>query len=257
MSNRPAQIRFLTEGKALGAAVHKGWAATWNWVLSWVNHLKGGRGVTVKNRHSGYPVVEALIEAGDGIDVTCGGDGQPWVISATGGGGGPEEQPEQYVPDITATSLSDGTHIYVDGADIATIPHGKTPVITATKADKTTTIYADDVPLCAIQDGEDGKDGDDPEDSEEEAVVTGVSFSIHSGKLFATVKRKNVKVLTATDIDDEEVEVCAVKDVTVVTSEDYSTISHQFTNERRTVKVLGSEAAEGQTPFTATPHSGE
>ena len=80
MSVRPAQIRYLVEGKALGATLHRGWVATWNWVLSFVHHLKGGKGVTVKDKTGGHPVVEALIEAGTGIEVTCGGDGQPYVI---------------------------------------------------------------------------------------------------------------------------------------------------------------------------------
>ena len=106
MSVRPAQIRYLVEGKALGAKLHRGWVATWNWVLSFVNHLKGGKGVTVKDKAGGHPVIEALIESGPGIEVTCGGDGQPYVIGlandsvddANGSGG-----------DDVVTSLNDGT----------------------------------------------------------------------------------------------------------------------------------------------------
>lgn len=106
MSVRPAQIRYLVEGKALGAKLHRGWVATWNWVLSFVNHLKGGKGVTVKDKTGGHPVIEALIEGGTGIEVTCGGDGQPYVIGlandsvddANGSGG-----------DDVVTSLNDGT----------------------------------------------------------------------------------------------------------------------------------------------------
>ncbi len=107
MSVRPAQIRYLVEGKALGAALHKGWAATWNWVLSFVHHLKGGRGIVVKDKSGGHPVIETLIEAGTGIEVNCAGDGQPYVIGlandsvddANGSGGG----------DDVVTSLNDGT----------------------------------------------------------------------------------------------------------------------------------------------------
>ena len=88
MSVRPAQIRYLNPGKALGAAMHKGWAATWNWVLSFVAHFSGGKGCKLENASNGHPRLDVLIESGDGVDVTCAGDGQPYVISIADGGDG-------------------------------------------------------------------------------------------------------------------------------------------------------------------------
>lgn len=90
MAAKPPQVCNLTQGKAIGAKVHEGFAATWNWLLSFVSNLSGGNGVEVKDDASGHPTVEVLIEGGDGIDVSCGGAGQPYVIglvdSPSGGG---------------------------------------------------------------------------------------------------------------------------------------------------------------------------
>lgn len=106
MSVKPAQIRYLNPGKALGAAMHKGWAATWNWVLSFVAHFSGGKGCKLENASNGHPRLDVLIEGGDGVDVTCGGDGQPYVISIADGGDGDgdggetiaiEADPDRYV----------------------------------------------------------------------------------------------------------------------------------------------------------------
>lgn len=105
MSVRPPQIRYLTAGKALGAAVHKGFAATWNWLLAWVNFFKAGKGLKLSNMASGHPRIDVLIEGADGIDVTCAGDGQAYVIGFAGqgsegdGGGGDEEPDEPFDPD--------------------------------------------------------------------------------------------------------------------------------------------------------------
>ena len=87
MSARPPQIVSVTAGKSLGAAIHKGWAATWNWMLSWVNHFTAGNGCTLENAETGHPRLDVLITPGEGIEVSGGGKGQAYVISATGGGG--------------------------------------------------------------------------------------------------------------------------------------------------------------------------
>lgn len=97
MAVRPPQIRYLTEGKALGAKIHAGFAATWNWLLSWVNFFKPGKGLKLAGTGSGHPRLDVELLSGDGIDVACGGPGQPYVISLTsngcgcGGGGDPDE----------------------------------------------------------------------------------------------------------------------------------------------------------------------
>ena len=265
MSSRPAQIIYVKEGKALGAAIHKGWAATWNWVLSWVNHITGGKGCKIENKHSGNPRVDVLIEGGDGIEVTCDGSGKPYKISYVGGSGGgdgggdddPETPDYPSAPVITAEDLPDGTHIYADGVDIATIPHGHTPQITASKSGKTTTISVDGVPLCTIEDGEDGQDGQGSGSGTDVTVITGISFAVYNGKLVATLEKSTVKAISATSSGTSTVDVCDVEEVTVVTAETYNTGTHQFTNSRAKVKVLGSTSVAGQTPFTATAHSNE
>ena len=86
MAAQPPQIRYLQEGKLIGAKSHRGFVATWNWVLSWVFSFFAGRGVTLSGARLGRPRIDVEIQAGDGVDVFCLGAGQPWVISATGGG---------------------------------------------------------------------------------------------------------------------------------------------------------------------------
>lgn len=87
MAVRPPQIRYLTEGKALGASIHKGFVATWNWLLSCVNFFKGGLGLRVSSKGNGHPVADVLIEGGEGIDVTCAGAGEPYIVALAGADG--------------------------------------------------------------------------------------------------------------------------------------------------------------------------
>ena len=80
MAVKPPQIRYVTAGKALGASIHKGWAATWNWVLSWVHHFAAGKGLKLSNPSSGRPKLDVLIRGSDGVVVKCAGDRKPYVI---------------------------------------------------------------------------------------------------------------------------------------------------------------------------------
>lgn len=95
------------------------------------------------------------------------------------------------------------------------------------------------------------------DDLDEVEVVTGARFKIENGKLVANVKKKQIKAVVVKDLSDETVNVCDAKELVVVTGESYDTSSHQFTNARRKITVMGDAAAQGQTPFTATPHSSE
>lgn len=92
MAVKPPQIRYATPGKSLGASLHKGWAATWNWVLSCINHFTPGKGLKLSGQSSGHPKLDVLIEGGNGVEVTCGGDRHAYVIGladkSTGGSGG-------------------------------------------------------------------------------------------------------------------------------------------------------------------------
>ena len=80
MAVKPPQIRYATPGKSLGASVHKGWAATWNWVLSWVHHFTPGKGLKMKDASKGSPQLDVLIEGQDGVVVKCAGPRHPYVI---------------------------------------------------------------------------------------------------------------------------------------------------------------------------------
>ena len=80
MAVKPPQIRYVTEGKSLGAGIHKGWAKTWNWVLSWVHHFTPGKGLKMKDASKGSPQIDVLIEGRDGVVVKCAGPRNPYVI---------------------------------------------------------------------------------------------------------------------------------------------------------------------------------
>lgn len=155
-------------------------------------------------------------------------------------------------PEIEMERQGSRVYVYVDGTLAATIQDGHTPTITASKSGKVTTIFADGQAIATINDG----DADEGELTEMD-VVTGVTFSLTGGKLVAHVTKKKIKAKFVSDVSAAGVKVAEVKDVEVVTSESYSTSSHQFTNTRRKITVLGDVAATGQTPFTATPLSSE
>lgn len=183
-------------------------------------------------------------------------DGSSDTFSIANGMNGSPGSPgkDGEAPEIEVEQHDGHTYLFVDGELVATIPDGHTPEITADKVGKVTTIYADGRAIATINDG---SDGEDDEDLEEVDMVTGVSFSISGGKLIAQVNKKKVKAKVVADLGSSNVDVADVKEVDVVTSESYSTSSHQFTNVRRRIKVLGDVAATGQTPFTATPLSSE
>lgn len=79
MSGKPAQICTLKKGKFVGGQA--GFADTFNWVASCAANVTGGRGCAVKNVEAGHPEVDVQIQPGDGVNVQCGGPGQPYYIS--------------------------------------------------------------------------------------------------------------------------------------------------------------------------------
>lgn len=165
-------------------------------------------------------------------------------------------------PEITAEKIETTTHIYADGDLIADIEDGHTPNMTAANNNGTVTLYADGVALVSWQEGSGGGGGEEMA-WDTVTAITGISFKIESGKLKAVLTKTSFNVPNTFDLHPvaveptTEVDVCNVEEVDVVTSETYSTSSHAFTNTRQRVKVLGATSATGQTPFTATPLSGE
>lgn len=68
MGNRPGQLCTLKPGKAIGA--QKDFASTFNWLVSAVKNLRGGKGVKVS-----WPANDTPEIATDGEDGNNGGDG--------------------------------------------------------------------------------------------------------------------------------------------------------------------------------------
>ena len=163
-------------------------------------------------------------------------------------------------PEITSARNGNVTHIFADGALIASVADGSTPQITATKSGKITTIYANGTAIATISDGEDGGGGDE---YERKSFISGIRFEESGGKLKAIISKTEIAVPNWDGVryieteDAQTIDVCDVKEIDVVTEGNYSTGSHQFTNTRKRIKVLGSANAQSQTPFTATPLSGE
>lgn len=178
-------------------------------------------------------------------------DGSSTEINLSNGLRGNDGAPGQdgETPEITAHKSGEVTNIYSDGVLIAGIRDGRSPNITATKDGGVTTIFSDGVPIAQIADGA-GTDQLPDRD-----FMSGLSFAISNGKLVATLTKENLKTgATSTSTAN----VCVVGELDVVVSEGYSTSTHQFTNTRKRIKTIGSPVnANGQTPFTATPLSGE
>lgn len=175
-------------------------------------------------------------------------DGSTSQFHISNGTNGSPGQPgkDGETPDITANTSGNQTDIFADGELLATIPHGRTPVITATREGNVTTLLVDGVPIAQISGGQ--------AELPDKAVVTGASFAISNGKLVCTLLKENLKTgATSTSTAN----VCDVGELDVVTEEAYSFSTHQFTNTRKRVKVIGAAVdATGQTPFTATPLTG-
>jgi len=166
-------------------------------------------------------------------------------------------------PDIYAVKNGDTTTIYVDGGAVATIKDGAdgaaghTPVITADTTGGVTHIYVDGNLVATIESG-------DAIQRTSITCISGIRFEVSNGKLKAIVSKQAFHVPDEFDmhpvetIDAETIDVCDVSDLDVVVSETYSTSDHQFKNTRKKVKVIGTPAdTTGETPFTATPLSGE
>ena len=68
MANRPGTLCNLKPGKAIGAQAN--FAATFNWLVSAIKNLRGGKGVKVSWPADDTPVISA-----DGEDGNNGGDG--------------------------------------------------------------------------------------------------------------------------------------------------------------------------------------
>lgn len=160
-------------------------------------------------------------------------------------------------PEIWGVKNGEVTTVYADGELIATINDGHTPQITAEKKDGVTTIYVDGNAVAQIQDGGVGQ-------YDSITCISGIKFEISGGKLKAIVSKQTFNVPDTfemhpvEEIDAQTIDVCDVSELDVVTEEEYSASSHQFTNKRKRVNVIGTATdATGQTPFTATPLSGE
>lgn len=205
-------------------------------------------------------------------------DGSLFIPGEGGGGAGVQGPPGPpgppgETPDIYSIKAGDETVLFADGVEFARIQDGKTPVISASKSGSTTTIFANGVPIATIEDGKDaeesegggggGSGGGGIQDWSSVSCISGIRFEVSGGMVRAILSRTSFNVPNTFNLHPVEVEgdmtvdVCPAEEIEVVTDESYSTATHQFTNTRRRITVLGSQAAMGQTPFTATALSEE
>lgn len=91
---RPKLVH-LKEGLALGNPMHKGFAACWNWLLSWAKKFSSGEGIVGSN----------------GIEVTGGTDGEPYTISGEGIEGG------SLTGNVAGSTAVSGDCTFVSAAD--------------------------------------------------------------------------------------------------------------------------------------------
>lgn len=64
---RPKILTYLKEGKSVGS--HKGFAATFNWLVNFCAHLSGdGIGIRVDRRNQDFPCIRFIGEAGSSAE---------------------------------------------------------------------------------------------------------------------------------------------------------------------------------------------
>ena len=104
MANRPGTLCNLKRGKAIGAQAN--FAATFNWLVSAVKNLRGGKGVKVSWPADDTPVISADGEDGNGGD--GGGDG-----GDTGG----DTSAVNAVADVAEEPITEGKRLTVTYTD--------------------------------------------------------------------------------------------------------------------------------------------
>lgn len=100
MANRPGTLCSLKPGKAIGAQAN--FAATFNWLVSAVKNLRGGKGVKVS-----WPADDTLVISADGEDGN-GGDG---------GGDGGDTSAVNAVADVAEEPITEGKRLTVTYTD--------------------------------------------------------------------------------------------------------------------------------------------
>lgn len=107
MAVKPPQVCSIQKNKLMGAQV--GFADTFNWLASCAENMKGGKGCEVKRMWTGHPEVDVKIQPGDGIDVQCGGPGQPYTISLV-------EPYQEGMVDLSVNGTDNTTAVPLSGA---------------------------------------------------------------------------------------------------------------------------------------------
>lgn len=95
---RPGTLCFLKSGKAIGA--QSGFAATWNWMVNFINNLSGEGDIEVDTSDSDHPLIK--YNGSSGGDEGDGG--------SSGGESGGEGEPPTYDGDVTITG-TDGVEV--------------------------------------------------------------------------------------------------------------------------------------------------
>lgn len=269
--NRPAVFRYLTAGKAIGAKSHSGFAQTFNWLVDWVRHVKGGKGVSIREGDGSHPVIDVNIEGDAGVAVrneqTADGNGTKYVVSladtavdAGGGGTSLDGVPtsKYSFEDIVKGTVTNACEVLarVDGelqfvslsqikyvTEVDVVPSSSNVTITFTFSDGTTKEAV--LPVGTIA----------PSGSSSGNAVTGMKFfwdAENGNRLKATLQKENGT--------DGAVSLPLWKQ-NVVSQSEYSENSHEFTNNAvpsvRTVAEYAASGTNATTVFTATPHSAE
>lgn len=58
MSRRPVSVVTLIRGLAIGAARHRAFAATFNWMRSFIDNFKVGKGLALEGKNDGNPIIK-------------------------------------------------------------------------------------------------------------------------------------------------------------------------------------------------------
>jgi len=182
MAIRPGQIRYLQEGKYIGAKSNAGFVATFNWMLSWIYNFSVGPGLELTGKTEGKPELNLSAVNEDGAPIDGGGEDTP-------------ETPEGGVPETTTEDVVTGVSFaWVNGQLKATVTK-KTLTVIASDTESPGTSETKEIPLWK-QDVDSGITYDTSTKKLTKVVMPGVRTE-------ATAPTATTDVFEAVSHDDE------------------------------------------------------
>lgn len=80
MAVKPGQCCIVNNGKSIGS--QRNFAATFNWLVSCLQSLKGGKNVTITGLSDGKPVIDVDVPGEEDEGETPSGEGKEYIFKS-------------------------------------------------------------------------------------------------------------------------------------------------------------------------------